>query len=305
MRGLVVKTTGSWYKVKDDKNNVYDCRIKGKFRIQGIKNTNPIAVGDFVDVEEDETGNKVIYHIEPRKNYIIRKSTNLSKQTHIIAANIDQALLIVTLAQPKTPLGFIDRFLATAEVYNIPVTIVVNKSDLIRTEQIDAFKSIYEPIGYDCIVTSTVKNTGIDKLATILKNKTTLLSGHSGVGKSSLINAIEPSLNIKTTEVSDYNEKGKHTTTFAEMFTLSIGGNIIDTPGIRSFGVVDVEKEELWHYFKEIFKYGQHCKFHNCQHINEPKCAVKEAVENEEIAYTRYENYLHLYNGDELDKEYK
>lgn len=305
MKGTVIKTTGSWYRVKDEKNVVHNCRIKGKFRIKGIKSTNPIAVGDIVDFEIVDEENKVINAIHDRKNYIIRKSTNLSKQTHIIATNIDQALLIVTLAQPRTPLGFIDRFLATAEVYDIPIKIIINKADLATNEQFETFKSIYEPIGYDCLVTSATNNIGLGELKKILTNNTSLLSGHSGVGKSSLINAIEPSLNIKTSTVSNYNEKGKHTTTFAEMFELSFGGNIIDTPGIRSFGVVDVEKEELWHYFKEIFEIGQHCRFHNCQHINEPHCAVKAAVENDEICFTRYENYLHLYNDENFEKDYQ
>jgi ribosome biogenesis GTPase len=305
MKGVVIKTTGSWYRIKDQKNTIHNCRIRGKFRIKGIKSTNPVAVGDFVEFDVVDDENKVIHTIHDRTNYIIRKATNLSKQTHIIAANVDQALIIVTLAQPRTPLGFIDRFLATAEVYDIPVKIIINKSDLISDEQLTAFKAIYEPIGYPCLVTSATNKTGLDAFKNTIAHKTSLLSGHSGVGKSSLINSIEPTLDIKTSEISDSNEKGKHTTTFAEMFELSIGGNIIDTPGIRSFGVVDVEKEDLWHYFKEIFQYGKDCKFNNCQHINEPHCAVKNAVDNDEISITRYDNYIHLYNGEEFEKDYK
>jgi ribosome biogenesis GTPase len=305
MKGVVIKTTGSWYRIKDQQNTIHNCRIRGKFRIKGIKSTNPVAVGDFVEFDVVDDENKVIHTIHDRTNYIIRKATNLSKQTHIIAANVDQALIIVTLAQPRTPLGFIDRFLATAEVYDIPVKIIINKSDLISDEQLTAFKAIYEPIGYPCLVTSATNKTGLDAFKNTIAHKTSLLSGHSGVGKSSLINSIEPTLDIKTSEISDSNEKGKHTTTFAEMFELSIGGNIIDTPGIRSFGVVDVEKEDLWHYFKEIFQYGKDCKFNNCQHINEPHCAVKNAVDNDEISITRYDNYIHLYNGEEFEKDYK
>lgn len=301
MTGVVVKTTGSRYKVRTPDNTIHECSIKGKFRIQGIKSTNPIAVGDIVDFKSTDEKIKIIHHIHDRKNYIIRKATNLSKQTHIIAANVDQALLIVTLAMPRTPLGFIDRFLAAAEVYDIPVKIIVNKVDLLGQEQFEAFQAIYEEIGYPCYATSATNNTGIDVFKNILKDNISILAGHSGVGKSSLVNAVEPNLNLKTTNVSDFNEKGKHTTTFAEMFPLSFGGDIIDTPGIRSFGVVDVDKEELWHYFKEIFEIGKHCKFHNCQHINEPNCAVKKAVEDDLISITRYENYLHLYNDEDYE----
>ena len=304
MEGLVIRSTGSWYAVKDDSGTVTDCGIKGKFRIKGIKSTNPVAVGDRVSFELTEDGKGVIHAIEDRKNYIIRKATNLSKQTHIIAANIDQVILIVTLAMPRTLTGFIDRFLVTAEAYRIPVIIVFNKKDIYDeklNEELQNLKSVYEKAGYRCMETSATEGINLDKMSEAMAGKVNLIAGNSGVGKSTLINAIEPGLELKTAEVSELHELGKHTTSFAEMFGLSGGGYIIDTPGIKSFGMVDFKKEELWHYFPEIFKSGEHCKFHNCVHINEPECEVKAAVENGDIASFRYENYLKIYYGEDLD----
>ncbi|PCJ87281.1 MAG: ribosome small subunit-dependent GTPase A [Flavobacteriales bacterium] len=307
MKGVVTKSTGSWYTVKTESEEKIDCRIKGRLRIKGLKATNPIAVGDVVEFELEKSGKGIISSIEPRKNYIIRKATKLSKQTHIIATNIDQLLLIVSLAQPRTPLGFVDRMLITAEAYSIPAIVVCNKVDLMDENNEDFLLDMYETytdIGYEFIATSVPANKNLGKLKAVLQGKTTLVSGQSGVGKSTLINAIESNLNLKTADISTFNEKGIHTTTFAEMFELSFGGSIIDTPGIRSFGIIDFEKEELYHYFPEIFKASRNCKFHNCQHIDEPKCAVKEAVENSEIAESRYDNYLNLYYDKDVDTNF-
>ena len=308
MKGVVIKSTGSWLTVKTAENVIYNCRIKGKFRIQGIKSTNPIAVGDLVafDLEEDDSG--TIHTLEERKNYIIRKSTKLSKQTHIIAANMDQAAIIVSVANPRTPLGFIDRFLATAEAYRIPSIVIFNKVDLCDdelAEELDYLKAVYESLGYQCLFTSAINNAGIEESKGLFKDKVTLISGQSGVGKSTLINAIEPCLELKTNEVSESNEKGKHTTTFAEMFEFSFGGSVIDTPGIRSFGVVDFDKHELSHFFREFFVIGKGCKYGDCHHINEPHCAVKKGIENGEIAESRYTSYWNLYIDEDLEKDYK
>lgn len=303
MQGLVIKSTGSWYEVLTPGGEVVSCRIKGKFRTRDIKSTNPIAVGDRVEFEpepEQQTG--VINKLEERKNYIIRKSVNLSKQTQIIAANLDQAFLIVTLASPRTSLGFIDRFLVTAEAYHIPASLIFNKVDLFSDEGLeilDQYKSIYENIGYPCYVVSALKGTNIDEVKALLKDKVTLISGHSGVGKSTLINALLPGFELKTGEISDWSDKGKHTTTFAEMFALPFGGYLIDTPGIRELGVIDIEKAELGHYFPEIRERMSQCKFYNCRHINEPGCAVVDAVENGEIDPSRYDSYLSIYHGHE------
>jgi ribosome biogenesis GTPase len=303
MQGLVIKSTGSWYLIHAEDGRNYDCRIKGKFRIKGIQTTNPIAVGDQVEFELEpnaETG--VIHKLLDRKNYIIRKSINLSKQAQIIAANLDQAFLIVTLASPRTSLGFIDRFLATAEAYSIPTTLIFNKLDLFSEEGLEilaAYKNIYEHIGYPCYEVSALEGTNIDQVEQLLKDKTTLFSGHSGVGKSSLINVLLPGRDIKTGEVSEWSDKGQHTTTFAEMHTLPFGGYLIDTPGIRELGIFDIRPEELGHYFREIRDLMNACKFNNCRHINEPGCAVIRAVENEEIALSRYESYLSIYHGNE------
>jgi len=307
MKGVVTKSTGSWYTVFDENGDTIDCRLKGKFRIKGIKSTNPVAVGDSVIFEFEEgkeTG--VINKILERKNYIIRKSVNLSKQTHIIAANIDVAFLLITINNPPTFTGFIDRFLATAEAYNITTVLLFNKLDMYSDEELDKLAeldAIYTDIGYKCIAISATKNIGIDEVKVLMKDKTTMFSGHSGVGKSTLINAIEPTLNLKTKEVSKQHKQGMHTTTFAEMFHLSFGGFIIDTPGIKGFGVVDFEPHQITDYFPEFFKLKSNCKFNNCLHINEPKCAIKEAIENGEIAYSRYNSYLQMVEGD--DEHYR
>ncbi len=301
MKGLVIKSTGSWYQVEDSKGNIWECRLKGRFRKEGIKSTNPVAVGDWVDFEEEDT-NGVIHHIHDRKNYIVRKSVNLSKQSHIIAANIDRAFLIVTLSSPPTSTGFIDRFLVAAEAYRIPVTLVFNKIDLYDTEDeeyLEALRLIYQSIGYKSLVCSATQKIGVESLKAQLKDKVSLLSGHSGVGKSTLANAIDPHLDLRTQEVSDYHQKGQHTTTFAEMFPLEFGGYIIDTPGIKGFGMVGMSKEELGDYFPEFFALKSECRFHNCIHLNEPGCAVKEALENDELPAHRYESYLSMI--DEMD----
>lgn len=303
MKGIVTKSTGSWYTVYTETGDKIECRLKGKFRLKGIKSTNPVTVGDAVSFEYEEdkiTG--VINTIFDRKNYIIRKSVNLSKQTHIIAANIDIAFLLVTIDNPPTFAGFIDRFLATSEAYSIPAVLLFNKLDSYTDEQLDKlaeFEAIYSEIGYKCIAISAVKNICIDEVKELMKGKTTMFSGHSGVGKSTLINTIEPSLNLKTAEISKQHKQGQHTTTFAEMFELSFGGFIIDTPGIKGFGVVDFKPEEITDYFPEFFRIKGNCKFNNCIHINEPKCAIKEAVENGDIAYSRYNSYLQMVEGDE------
>lgn len=298
MQGTVTKSTGSWYKVRTKEGKTFECRIKGKFRIKGIKSTNPVAVGDRVDFELEknkETG--VIEAIHDRKNYIIRRSVNLSKQTHIIAANIDIAFLVVTLENPKTFTAFIDRFLASAEAYHIPVVLLFNKIDTYDDkllEEKNELRNIYADIGYTCIAISATKNINIEQVKNLMIGKTSLFSGHSGVGKSTLINAIEPSLNIKTKPVSEVHSQGLHTTTFAEMYPLHFGGFIIDTPGIKGFGVVDFSKEEVSHYFPEIFALKDKCKFNNCLHVNEPQCAVIDAVEEGKIAESRYSNYIQM-----------
>ncbi|TDO19502.1 ribosome small subunit-dependent GTPase A [Pedobacter duraquae] len=303
MQGLVIKSTGSWYQVHASDGQDYDCRIKGKFRITGIQTTNPIAVGDQVEFElEPNSNNGVIFKLHDRKNYIIRKSINLSKQAQIIAANMDQAFLVVTLASPRTSLGFIDRFLATAEAYSIPATLIFNKLDLFHEEGLEIlaeYKAIYENIGYPCYEVSAIEGTNLEQVQDLLKDKTTLFSGHSGVGKSSLINALLPGRTIKTGIVSEWSDKGQHTTTFAEMHTLPFGGYLIDTPGIRELGIYDIRPEELGHYFREIRDLMHACKFHNCRHINEPGCAVLVAVNDGEIELSRYESYLSIYHGNE------
>lgn len=307
MTGVVTKSTGSWYTVRTEDNTVVNCRIKGKFRISGIKSTNPVTVGDIVDLElEDDGENGVIFNIHDRKNYIIRKSVKLSKQTHIIAANIDQAFLLVTLKDPQTFTSFIDRFLATAEAYSITSVILFNKIDIYDKEllkQKQELEKIYRDIGYECLDISAKENINIGKLKTIMKGRVNIFSGHSGVGKSTLINKISPDLNLKTSEISIQHKQGQHTTTFAEMFQLPFGGYIIDTPGIKGFGVVDFTEEEIGDFFPEIFRLKGQCKFNNCLHTNEPKCAVKEAVETKKIAYSRYRSYLQLLAGE--DENYR
>ncbi|GHC48607.1 ribosome small subunit-dependent GTPase A [Ulvibacter litoralis] len=304
-KGVVYKSTGSWYTVKAEDGTFYECRIKGKFRIKGIKSTNPVSVGDHVQFEVETKGDEtigIITIIEERENYIIRKSVNLSKQTHIIAANIDIAFLLITLNNPPTFTSFIDRFLVTAEAYEIKAILLFNKIDTYTEDELLEVKylaALYRDIGYECMGISAITGKNIDKLKEMMKGKVSMFSGHSGVGKSTLVNAIEPNLNLKTTEISNQHMQGQHTTTFAEMFDLSFGAQIIDTPGIKGFGVVEVEKEELGGYFPEFFKLKEHCKFNNCLHIEEPHCAVKEALENEEIAWTRYKSYLQIIDGEE------
>lgn len=305
MEGTVYKSTGSWYTVKVSDGTFYECRIKGKFRIKGIKSTNPIAVGDIVHFDLDDKGDGnvgVINSIEDRKNYIIRKSVNLSKQTHIIAANLDQVFLLITLNNPITYTIFIDRFLVTAEAYDIPVVLVFNKIDTYSEEEKNEIKylaSLYRKIGYTCVAISAKKGKNVDKIKEMMIGKISMFSGHSGVGKSTLINAIEPNLDIKTAEISQQHLQGQHTTTFAEMFDLSFGAQIIDTPGIKGFGIVDMEREEIGDYFPELFALKQDCKFNNCIHLDEPKCAVKEALEEGRVSWSRYRSYVQMITGEE------
>ncbi|GAB2703041.1 ribosome small subunit-dependent GTPase A [Mucilaginibacter koreensis] len=303
MQGIVTKSTGSWYQVQTPDGHRYDCRIKGKFRIKGLTTTNPVAVGDLVDFEgEPDQDTGVITKLYDRKNYIIRKSINLSKQAQIIAANLDQAFLVVTLASPRTSTGFIDRFLVTAEAYDIPAVLVFNKLDLFSEEGLEVlavYKDIYESIGYPCYEVSALQGTNIELLEALLKDKTTLLSGHSGVGKSSLMNALLPHLELRTTEISEWSDKGMHTTTFAEMYDLPYGGRLIDTPGIRELGIIDIEQQELGHFFPEMRERMHDCRFNNCRHINEPGCAVLAALEEGEIAPSRYDSYLSIYHGND------
>ncbi len=305
MIGLVYKSTGSWYTVKTELGDTYECRIKGKFRIKGIKSTNPIAVGDYVDFELETSNNTtsgIINTIHDRKNYIVRKSVNLSKQTHIIASNIDQVFLMITINNPPTLTSFIDRFLVTAEAYSIKTILLFNKIDTYNQDILDEVRylaHVYRSIGYECIGISATTGKNIEKVKALMHNKTSMFSGHSGVGKSTLINTIEPNLDLKTKAISSLYMQGQHTTTFAEMYDLSFGGKIIDTPGIKGFGVVDMDKEEIGDYFPEIFKLKQGCKFNNCLHINEPKCAVKEALDKDEIAFSRYRSYLQIVEGDQ------
>jgi len=303
MRGLVRKSTGSWYQVLGEDGVAYNCRIKGKFRTKGIKTTNPIAVGDWVKFEvEPDLDSAVIYELEPRKNYIIRKSVNLSKQTQIIGANLDQAILVVTLASPPTSLGFIDRFLVTAEAYDVPAILVFNKLDLFSDEGLEIlqeYKQIYQDLGYVCFEVSAREGTNIDLLKDTLRDKVTLVSGHSGVGKSTLINSIVPDVTLRTGDISDWSDKGKHTTTFAEMIDLPFGGRLIDTPGIRELGIVDIEKQELSHFFPEMRALMNQCRFNNCRHMNEPGCVVIEGVEAGTIESSRYDSYLSMYNNDD------
>jgi len=305
MKGIVYKSTGSWFTVKATNGDFYNCRIKGKFRIKGIKSTNPVAVGDIVDFDIEKIGDEtigIITGIEDRKNYIIRKSVKLSKQTHIIAANLDQVFLLVTLKNPKTYTVFIDRFLATAVAYDIPAVLLFNKIDAYNEEELLEVKylaALYRKIGYTCIGLSAKSGKNVDKVKDMMMGKTSMFSGNSGVGKSTLINALEPSLNIKTTEISEQHLQGQHTTTFAEMFDLRFDARIIDTPGIRGFGIFDMEKDEIGDYFPEFFKLKSDCKFNNCLHLDEPKCAVKEALENNEVAWSRYKSYVQMVTGED------
>ncbi|WP_166963149.1 ribosome small subunit-dependent GTPase A [Yeosuana marina] len=309
MTGLVYKSTGSWYTVKTTLGETYECRIKGKFRIKGIKSTNPIAVGDYVDFEletDNDQESGVIHNIHDRTNYIVRKSVNLSKQTHIIAANIDQVFLMITINNPPTLTSFIDRFLVTTNAYSIKTVLLFNKIDAYDEETLNEVKylaHIYRKIGYECIGVSANTGKNVDKVKALMHDKVSMFSGHSGVGKSTLINTIEPSLDIKTKEISMLHMQGQHTTTFAEMFDLSFGAKIIDTPGIKGFGVVDMDKEEVGDYFPEFFKLKQYCKFNNCLHVKEPHCAVKKALDNDEVAFSRYRSYLQILEGE--DEHYR
>lgn len=305
MTGIVYKSTGSWYSVKSEKGTFYECRIKGKFRIKGIKSTNPIAVGDRVEFDLETSNNSetgVITAIHPRTNYIVRKSVNLSKQTHIIASNIDQVFLLITIDNPPTFTSFIDRFLATTEAYAVAAILLFNKVDIndeATQKIVQELSSLYEGIGYQCLSISAKTGENIQAVKTLMTGKSSMFAGHSGVGKSTLVNAIEPGLNIKTKEISDQHKQGQHTTTFAEMFDLSFDARIIDTPGIKGFGVVDMEPAEVDQYFPELFALKQTCKFNNCLHLHEPQCAVKLALENNQIAASRYKSYTQILEGDE------
>ncbi len=309
MTGIVYKSTGSYYTVKTEDNQIYECRIKGKFRMQGIKSTNPIAVGDGVDFELDTSTDEQIgqiHHIHDRKNYIVRKSVNLSKQTHVIAANIDVVFLLITINNPPTTTSFIDRFLVTAEAYGIEAVLVFNKIDTydeaMQDEQL-YLQYIYSQIGYTCLRISAQEGKGLEQLKQLMIGKVSMFSGHSGVGKSTLVNALEPSLQLKTKSISEQSKQGQHTTTFAEMFDLSFGAKIIDTPGIKGFGIVAMEKEELSDYFPEFFQLKDQCKFNNCLHKEEPHCAVKKALDEDQIAWSRYNSYLKILEGD--DEQYR
>ncbi len=307
MKALVYKSTGSWYQIKTEDGETFNARIKGKFKIDDITSTNPIAVGDIVNADKEDIaeGSVIITNINPRKNYITRQSPHNKHQHHIIASNLDQSILLATLKDPKTSSGFIDRFLVASEAYHVPAIIVFNKSDLYKTkekEKYEEFKSDYEKIGYRVFSMSINENTGIKEVYELLKDKTTLISGHSGVGKSSFINSIFPELLLKTQDVSGWSGKGLHTTTFAEMFDLPFGGKIIDTPGMREFALMDIEEHELSHYFPEMKALINECRFNNCRHIEEPGCAVKSAVEEGEISMGRYISYLNILESIEKKK---
>ena len=309
MRGLVIKNTGSWYTVKTEDGRTIESKIKGNFRLKGIRSTNPVAVGDYVHLIINQEGTAFISEIEDRKNYIIRKSPNLSKQSHIIAANLDQAFLVVTINYPETSTTFIDRFLASAEAYRVPVVLLFNKYDLLNDDERqyqEAVIHLYEGIGYQCVVLQATNDAPTDKsieqLRPLLKDKVTLLSGNSGVGKSTIINGLLPNANLRTAEISDSHNTGMHTTTFSEMLELPYGGYIIDTPGIKGFGTFDIDKEELTSYFREIFKFSEECRFSNCTHTHEPGCAILKAVEEHYIAESRYNSYLSMLEDKDENK---
>jgi ribosome biogenesis GTPase len=307
MRGIVVKNTGNCYQIKTDEGQLIEAKLKGNFRLKEIQSTNPVAIGDSVRIEENPEGPSFIYEIEDRKNYIVRRSSNLSKQSHIIAANLDQAFLIVTVNYPITTPTFIDRFLATTEAYQIPTTLFFNKIDRYNEQDLeyaDALIHLYNTIGYSCHKISIKFDEDLSFIENLLKDKITLLSGHSGVGKSTLINRLAPGAKQKTQEISEYHNKGMHTTTFSEMIELSSGGYIIDTPGIKGFGIFDMEGVEISHYFPEIFQYSHHCKFNNCSHRKEPGCAVRKAIEDHRISESRYRSYLNMLD-DKNENKYR
>lgn len=302
--GVVIKSTGSWYRVQDDSGKLWECKIRGKIRLKGLRSTNPVAVGDRVKFEETGKGEGVVTQIEPRRNYIVRKSVNLSHRAHIIAANIDQAILVVTLKEPLTLPAFIDRFLVTAEAYHIPAILVFNKVDIYSDDELEylrEFESMYREIGYPGYEVSATSKKGLDDIRDLLRDKVSLLAGHSGVGKSTLVNALDEQLDLKTKTISDAHQTGQHTTTFAEMHPLKFGGYVIDTPGIKGFGLVDFEPHEIAERFPEMRALMSECRFNNCVHVDEPNCAVKAAVEEGKIAWSRYESYLKLYFGDKDD----
>lgn len=297
MKGLVYKSTGSWYQVKSDEGNFYQCRIKGKLRLSGIRSTSPVAVGDRVGFDLDDEAIGVIHTIEERENYLVRKSVNLSKQLHIIGANIDLVFLVITLRNPETFTTFIDRFLVSAAAFGIETVLLFNKMDQYTEEELEMvneLKDLYTSIGYQSVFCSTKSGQGMNELRNLMMDNTSIFSGHSGVGKSTLINTVAPELRLKIGEISEQHGQGQHTTTFAEMFDLSFGGRIIDSPGIRGFGIADIDKEEIARYFKEFFKASENCKFNNCQHLSEPGCAVKSKLEDGTIAESRYQSYLSM-----------
>ena len=296
--GIVVRATGSWYDVAHDGATVR-CRIRGRLRLRGVRSTSPVVVGDEVTCTADENGDYVVTDIRPRRNYVIRRASNLSKESHIIAANVDQALLLVTLRAPATPLEFVDRFLVTCEAYKVPVTILLAKIDLQDPEAVTAFRAVYEGAGYRVLEAAATEGRGVEEVRALLAGRTTLLSGNSGVGKSTLVRTIDPSLDVRTGEISDSHAKGRHTTTFSTMYPLAGGGALIDTPGIKGFGLIDIDDAELWHYFPEMMRTAPGCRFYNCTHTHEPGCAVIEAVRRGEIAAERYESYLKMRDDDD------
>lgn len=305
MIGTIIKNTGSWYVVRTDDDQLFSCKVKGNFRLRGIRSTNPVAVGDRVSFIPGNDGTGLISEVHDRRNYIIRRATNLSKQSHILAANVDQVLLLVTIAHPTVSTTFIDRFLASAEAYRIPVVLLFNKTDLYddaQWQQARQLMALYQSLDYTCLACSVLKGEGQDQLHHILQDKTTLLSGNSGVGKSTLLNALIPGLNVRTEDISEAHDTGQHTTTFSEMFDLPTGGRLIDTPGIKGFGTFDFEREEISHYFREIFQIGQQCRFQDCTHTHEPHCAVQQAVEEGRIAHSRFESYLSMLNDKDEDR---
>ena len=305
MHGLVIKNTGSWYTVRTDDGQIIESKIKGNFRLKGIRSTNPIAVGDLVTLIVNKEGTAFISSIDERRNYIVRKSQNLSKQSHIIAANVDQAFLLVTVSHPETSTMFIDRFLASAEAYSVPVTLVFNKKDLLTDDELHLQQmmiTLYDTVGYPCFAVSATTGEGVEPVRAALQDKITVLSGNSGVGKSTLINSILPHVGLRTAEISDAHDTGMHTTTVTEMLPLPEGGYIIDTPGIKGFGSFDMEPEEITSYFKEIFRFSKDCRFNNCTHTHEPGCAGRRAVEDHYIAESRYQSYLSMLEDKKSNK---